>query len=861
MPNTSETYSQNDALLEIKKWAKDSPAWQQLAIDKLICNVQPSISDLETLCLEPQDISSQLIGLQTTTGHHSDPISLISIENPNDINALPSDQKLQFESIGLSIIYGDNGSGKSGYCRILKHACRTRDKNLIIEPDVTKDEPATQSATIHYKRGNQVLPMNWNPSNDKNQDLASVSIFDAGSATIQLRDETTVAYVPFPMKVLEELAKVCDELKESLEDKIANIHSKTPRSIKFHTLSGDTDAGKYVKNLSWKSQRERLDSLITISDEEQNKLETLNADLAKDSKNVKERLISIKSRFEGKFKQLQTLAEAVSDNEIKKFIELKKQHKVAKDVVEIASKELSLASLPQVGGEVWLSLWGFAKQYSNQIERPFPGVNPDQDLCMLCQQTLKEDAIKRLQTFDNFVKGEAQSKEAKVKTELNAFEAKLKDSALSEDFTTEIIALVRDIFKREEFANHVETFIANLSVRLQSCIDGKPLEAKSPVFQKAEYDDCLMRISRRIEQLNLNHDDPKWLALLQEQKELQDRVTLAGMVGDIIAEIDHKKEIKKIEDAIKTIKKRKVTNKNKELSDQLVTPALRERFTREVEKLKVRCIPLQLQKTRDKDAQSLFQIKFKDHPNKAVGAVLSEGEHRCVALAAFLAELFTADRKSGIVFDDPMSSLDHIYRERIAKRLAEEAAHRQVIIFTHDLSFMFELKRNAERRDINPWFQHVRRKTNKPGYVFNELPMKAKSAYSMVCAIQSNLKKNKASYDNFTDDVRIIFIKGVLEQLREAWDQTIADFIQPVLGRFDNQIKGSSIYKLLDLTEEDVKTITNARSRLSEYLHVESEALNSGTITHEYLRNEVDEILEYINSLKTRPKTPKPILY
>ena len=148
-----------------------------------------------------------MIGLQTTTGHHSDPISLISIENPNDINALPSDQKLQFEPIGLSIIYGDNGSGKSGYCRILKHACRTRDKNLIIEPDVTKDEPATQSATIHYKRGNQVLPMNWNPSNDKNQDLASVSIFDAGSATIQLRDETTVAYVPFPMKVLERISK------------------------------------------------------------------------------------------------------------------------------------------------------------------------------------------------------------------------------------------------------------------------------------------------------------------------------------------------------------------------------------------------------------------------------------------------------------------------------------------------------------------------------------------------------------------------------------------------------------------------------------------------------------------------------
>nr|MCA8835766.1 AAA family ATPase [Pseudomonadota bacterium] len=326
-----------------------------------------------------------------------------------------------------------------------------------------------------------------------------------------------------------------------------------------------------------------------------------------------------------------------------------------------------------------------------------------------------------------------------------------------------------------------------------------------------------MRINSRIEQLNLKRDDPKWFALLQEQKELQDRVTLAGIADEVIAEIDRKKEIKKIEDAIKTIGKSKVTAQNKKLSDKLVTDALCERFTREVEKLKISSIPPQLQKTRDRNAQSLFQIKFKDYPKKAVGSVLSEGEHRCVALAGFLAELVTADRKSGIVFDDPMSSLDHIYRERIAKRLVEEAAHRQVIIFTHDLSFMFELKRNAEKRGINPWFQHVHRKTNKPGYVVNELPMKAKSAYSMACTIQSTLKKYKGSYDNFSDDTRIFFIKGVLEQLREAWDQTIADFIQPVLGRFDNQIRGSSIYKLLDLTEEDVKTITNARSRLSEY--------------------------------------------
>jgi wobble nucleotide-excising tRNase len=60
--------------------------------------------------------------------------------------------------------------------------------------------------------------------------------------------------------------------------------------------------------------------------------------------------------------------------------------------------------------------------------------------------------------------------------------------------------------------------------------------------------------------------------------------------------------------------------------------------------------------------------------------VLSEGELRCLAIAAFLAELETAEGTSGIVLDDPISSLDHVHREKIAARLAKEALSRQVLL-------------------------------------------------------------------------------------------------------------------------------------------------------------------------------------
>src|SRR3546814_7865490 len=72
----------------------------------------------------------------------------------------------------------------------------------------------------------------------------------------------------------------------------------------------------------------------------------------------------------------------------------------------------------------------------------------------------------------------------------------------------------------------------------------------------------------------------------------------------------------------------------------------------------------------------------------------------CVALAAFLTELATAQHKSALVFDDPVTSLDHRWREKVADRLVEESATRQIIVFTHDMVFVNDLhdKRSEERR-------------------------------------------------------------------------------------------------------------------------------------------------------------------
>jgi hypothetical protein len=154
-PTSEETLTEKLAFADVLAWAAPRPAWQRDALRRLVQNVtldSADIDELAALCLDatlPHDpISDAHVASQGAVG---EPITILRIENTTGVNALAPDQKLEFAKDGLSIVYGDNGSGKSGYVRVLKHACRTRDRSSKILRDVEDAAATPQSANIHRK--------------------------------------------------------------------------------------------------------------------------------------------------------------------------------------------------------------------------------------------------------------------------------------------------------------------------------------------------------------------------------------------------------------------------------------------------------------------------------------------------------------------------------------------------------------------------------------------------------------------------------------------------------------------------------------------------------------------------------------
>lgn len=155
-----------EALANILAWSVDSPGWQRDALRRLATQaaLEPAeIDELASIC--KGDKPAVPLEAEHLRGPNRDQgeVYLRQVHGVRHVNALASDQKLTLHRVGLTIIYGDNGSGKSGYARILKKVCRARmpGRGEEIGPDIYDAAPGTPSATIEYAVGGQNRTCAW----------------------------------------------------------------------------------------------------------------------------------------------------------------------------------------------------------------------------------------------------------------------------------------------------------------------------------------------------------------------------------------------------------------------------------------------------------------------------------------------------------------------------------------------------------------------------------------------------------------------------------------------------------------------------------------------------------------------------
>jgi wobble nucleotide-excising tRNase len=345
----------------------------------------------------------------------------------------------------------------------------------------------------------------------------------------------------------------------------------------------------------------------------------------------------------------------------------------------------------------------------------------------------------------------------------------------------------------------------------------------------------------------------KILDMTAEIQDLEDRKALTAAKQSVMREIGRLQTLALYNCLGSSCQSTPITTQTNAIANSGAVGALQTAFSAELDKLgfdnfKVGTV------TRGLRGKQMLKIRLTDKPN-GITDVASEGEQKCVALACFLAELTVDNRKSTIIFDDPINSLDHKWRRLFADRIAREALTRQVIVFTHDMSFLKMLEESTDVTKAPLEVVSIRKLGDVAGYPFKEPPWGAKNTLARVGELKNlvpQLKKIEASGD-FEYEMRV---KDGYGRLRETYERLVEEWLlRKVVERFGRAVKTQSLKEIVDdVTSEDNNIINAAMSKCSTYLrgHDDATGLAVDCPRASEFEKDVNSLDEYFKALKKR---------
>jgi energy-coupling factor transporter ATP-binding protein EcfA2 len=850
---------------DIMKWLKSQHVWLQMAASKILPNgvfSDMDISELVQIIKETSGSNPKKLRVgfpETGKVDNKNDIKLLSIGPIEGIDRLNPKKPLVFCPKNLSIVYGPNGSGKSGIVRILKNICGKPNVRPL-KSNVYNSVPSKQSCMIKYSI-NEVEneDAEWIANMQPISELSNVDIFDATNGNIYLENETEATYIPPELTLFTDLVTICEKVATTLDheqQKLVNLLPKMPDRY----LS--TSYAEKYKVLRHDISQITIDDITTFTEENEKNLQSLQQRLSTaDPVEAARKKRAIKTQIEQIISNIKEKLNAVSFQLIS---DLRTKHEVSiqkrKAVSEGSQVLASTAKLDGIDSETWRQLWSAARDYSTTIAykgKTFPNIE-EKARCVLCQQELDEEAKSRLKSFEAFVQGELETEAQKAEAE---FENAI-DNLPSITVESSIVTICQAAELDEAFTVKIKDFFSNAN-KILECLHAKQIpEDKDVVVPPVDaLIDKLSKLSseaeinaQQYEQDASNFDRNK---AQNELLELEAKQWTSQQKEAVEAEIKRLKELEKYHAWKKLTDTGKITREASVVSEKLITEAYIARFNDELKKLGAEMIAVEMEKTRAVKGKSKHRICLKNLVSQRINPVdiLSDGEKRIVSLAAFLADVTGYTANTPFIFDDPISSLDQEFEEKTIERLVELSKERQVIVFTHRLSFLSIISDKAKKSGLEQNIIHISKEpwgTGNPG----DVPIFGKDTKEALNKLKNErLVQAKKESDSNGSDAYYPLGKAICSDFRIILERVVESvLLSEIVLRYRRDIQTKNkLSNLLKISKEDCDMLDDLMTRYSFFEHSQPRESLVQIPEPEVLESDLNNMIKWHEEFKKRP--------
>jgi len=806
----STTANKKEVIDFLWEWTENIN-WKKLLISKIVENESPlSTIDRKFIFnyfLQSINLHSGLPTLAITKPNYTptpNKIELESLSSITGVNRLAKNQTINFAK-NITVIYGENGTGKTGYSRILKTLGFSYDNNKTILPNVYGNtEP--QSATIKFKSNDTPKTFVWNGEN-KDSELENISVFNSSCVQFSISDRSLIVS-PIGFHLFQLVSDELNALAQMLQTKIAEYPTTL---LWLDNLTQETPQHTFITSLSETSTEQKLTELSDFTPAHEEALTAKEAELESLNKALLQSQIQILndqiSELDSILGKIDSAKKEFNDKTWQALLEINKEiseleSKTQKGLKEIADERgIEFYQTPEFN-----SFIKAAESYIKIIDKPdYPQKG---DICVYCLQPLDDSAKELLKSYRTLLNDKTQETLAELKKN----KAKLIQlvSQVDTNLTFHQHTFGTDENQAPVQPKEIIDYNRNLGELKTTFITDAIEQGATFTFDYQSVVNFL--INKRTELDNILTQKSETLAnhairettLKKEIAELKDRKFLSDKVAEVKTAIKNHKIVNQLNANSSNFNTNSISRKTSSAREELIKLNFEEIFRNELKALRKDNLNIDLNFGTERGSSKVFQ-KISRY---ALAEILSEGEQKAIALAEFLTELQLDNTKAPVIFDDPVNSLDHHIIDDVARRLLKLSSERQVVVFTHSVllfNSLLYLIRQPSFKGIDSNFYNVKNEFNEVGIISEaeEEINKVNSYISKINSLLNNTPTGRPEADIAEDGYG--YLRSAIELCVEH------EIFQGAVKRYQKNVALTSFIKVdgekIDLCKEKLNEI------------------------------------------------------